>query len=408
MVTRFFRAAAMAVAMLPALGMAAPLTLEQALDLAVQRSAARRAAQAGEQSATEAARAAGQFPDPMLTAGVDNLPVSGADRFTTRDSMTMKRVGISQEWLSADKREARQASAQAQADRESTAVHIATGEARLQAAMAYVDAYYAAQALKLSVLAGHHVHEELEAAKARLASASASAHEVLAMTGARGVAEDEVAEARQAASAARVALLRWIGVPAEDLAPPTMVSTAGPEFVAGHPAVLAAQRDVDVALREAAVAQTSRAPNWTWEVSYGQRAGYPDMVSVGVSIPLQVAPSRRQDREIASRLALVDKGEAALAEATRAATAEHQTLTSDAQRLAERVERYRAAVVVPAQQRTAVAMAGYRSNQNTLMALFEARHAEVEAQRKLLALQKELTRTQVQLAFKPITAGGAR
>ena len=34
--------------------------------------------------------------------------------------------------------------------------------------------------------------------------------------------------------------------------------------------------------------------------------------------------------------------------------------------------------------------------------LFEARHAEVEAQRKLLALQRDLARTQAQLAFKPI------
>ena len=90
MFTHHTRAVAMAASMLPALAAAAPLTLTQALDLALQRSEATRSARAGVASASEAARAAGQLPDPTLRAGVDNLPVTGADRLrTTRDSMTM-------------------------------------------------------------------------------------------------------------------------------------------------------------------------------------------------------------------------------------------------------------------------------------------------------------------------------
>jgi outer membrane protein TolC len=131
------------------------------------------------------------------------------------------------------------------------------------------------------------------------------------------------------------------------------------------------------------------------------------MVSFGVSIPLPVAPAERQDRETAAKLALVDKAEAKLTEATRAAQGEFRALASDARRLAERVQRYQAAVVVPGQQRTAAALAGYRSNQVTLVSLFEARHMEVEVQRKLLNLQRDLARTQAQLAFKPLTTGAA-
>ena len=132
------------------------------------------------------------------------------------------------------------------------------------------------------------------------------------------------------------------------------------------------------------------------------------MVTFGVSIPLQIAPAQRQDRETASRLALVEKAEAELAEATRTAIAEYRTLTGDARRLQQRIERYGASVVKPAEQRTAAALAGYRSNQVPLMTLFEARHAEVEVRRKLLSLQRELAKTQVQLAFKPLVEGAAR
>ena len=56
MVTSSLRTAALAVALLPAWAVAAPLTLPQALDLAVQRSEATRSARAGVTSASQAAQ----------------------------------------------------------------------------------------------------------------------------------------------------------------------------------------------------------------------------------------------------------------------------------------------------------------------------------------------------------------
>jgi outer membrane protein TolC len=248
----------------------------------------------------------------------------------------------------------------------------------------------------------------LEAAKGRLSSSAGSSQEVLASTSARGIAEDESAEVGQQQSVARVTLERWVGMPADEVAAPSGLGAVDEQtFVANHPAVLAAQRDTEVARQEVTVAASNRKPNWSWEVSYGQRTGYSDMVSFGVSIPLPVAPAQRQDRETAAKLALVDKAEGDLAEALRAAQGEYRALTSDARRLTDRIQRYQASVVVPAEQRTAAALAGYRSNQVTLMSLFEARHMEVEAGRKLLSLRRELARTQVQLAFKPLANGGA-
>lgn len=409
MPTPLLRAAALAVALLPQLLRAAPLSLESALDLAVQRSEAARAARAGMASAAESAHAAGQLPDPMLKAGVDNLPVTGRDRLsTTRESMTMKRIGIGQEWVSAEKRAIRQAAAEATVGREGVAVQTAAAEVRLQTALAYVDAWYAGETLKLTTLTEHHAHEELEAARARLAGATGSSQETLALAAARGVAADESDEVRQQESSARVALQRWTGTDAQELAQPALAALPNEDaFAASHPSVVALQRDIEAARRSAAVAASERRPNWTWELSYGQRAGSSDMVSFGVSIPLQVAPAQRQDRETASKLALVEKAEAELAEATRTAVAEYRALVSDIQRLRQRIERYSASVVKSAEQRTSAALAGYRSNQVPLVTLFEARHAEVETRRKLLSLQRELARAQAQLAFTPLDEGGA-
>ena len=403
------RAVALTAALLPAFTQAAPLTLDQALDLAVQRSEATRSARAGASSAAESAHAAGQLPDPTLQAGIDNLPVQGAGAFrTTSDSMTMKRIGISQEWLSSQKREARQAAAGAIAAREGIQVQAAMADTRLQVALAYLDAFYAGEALKLTTLMEHHAHEELEASKARVASASGGSQDVLALTSARGMAEDESDEMRQQQDQAEVALQRWVGTRVDDLEPPALPSIPEEDaYVARSPLVVSARQDMEVARRAVTVAESERTANWTWQVSYGQRTGYPDMVSVGVSVPLQIAPAQRQDREAASKLALVDKAEADLAEATRAATAEYLALMSDVQRLKQRIERYRTSVVAPAQQRIQVATAGYASNQVTLTTLFEARHAEVDAKRKLLSLQRDLAKAQARLAFKPLMNGGA-
>jgi len=401
------RAALVAAAFLPALAPADPLSLDQALRLAVQRSEAARASRAASDGAHAAAQAAGQQPDPTLHVGVDNLPVTGADRFSTaRDSMTMKRIGVSQEWLSADKRAAREASALAVGDRDTVLASAAEADARLQTALAFLDAWFADATLKLSTEAEHHLHEEFDAARARLAAGAIGSPEILQLRASQGLAEDDSEEARQQQAAALLALQRWTGIKPDALVPPpAWIVPTEDDYLARAPVLSVLQREVGVARTAATVTAQDRHPSWTWEVSYGQRAGYSDMVSVGVSIPLPIAPGQRQDRDLASKLARVDQAEADLAEAQRAARLEYQTLRSDAERLQQRLDRYQTAVVMPSRQRTEAALSAYRSNQVPLAMVFEARHMELDAQRRLLQLQRELAKVQAQLVFKPIAAG---
>src|SRR5690242_20234472 len=102
--------ALVALALIPAFGRAqgSALTLDQSLQMATQRSASSQAAAAAVQASREIAAKADQLPDPMLKFGVENVPVSGPDKFSlSQDFMTMRRVGIEQQWVSADKRTAR-------------------------------------------------------------------------------------------------------------------------------------------------------------------------------------------------------------------------------------------------------------------------------------------------------------
>src|SRR5262245_38205739 len=70
-----------------------PLTLAEALRLAETRAPAASALDAASRASLELAVAAGQLPDPVLRAGIDNLPVNGPDAFSLdRDFMTMRRI----------------------------------------------------------------------------------------------------------------------------------------------------------------------------------------------------------------------------------------------------------------------------------------------------------------------------
>ena len=103
-----------------------PLSLDEAQRLAIERSRSLTAQALGIGAARERALAAGQLPDPVLTLAIDNLPIekeqaaeapahpslakawASGNRFsTTRDFMTMRRIGVMQEWTRGDKRELR-------------------------------------------------------------------------------------------------------------------------------------------------------------------------------------------------------------------------------------------------------------------------------------------------------------
>lgn len=404
------RATVLVVALLPVAGHAAPLTLDQAVAVSLERSEITRSGRASLRSAEEMSLFAAELPDPVLRVAVEDLPVTGADRFrTARDSMTTKRVELMQEWVSTNKRAARRAAADAAVDRESVTILTARASTRLQTTLAYLDAFYAGKVLELYTLTEQHAREEVTLARARLASAGAGSQEALALTGALGTAEDDSAELRQQQSAAHVALERWVGFHSDELVPTGAFPIPNePSYVMRHPLVMAARRDTDVAERAATVAATNRDPNWTWQAGYAQRTGYSDLITVGVSIPLPIARMQRQDRETAAKLALVEKADADFSEATRAATAEYRSLLSSRDRLEARVVRYQEGVVKIAQQRITAATAAYRSNQATLVVLFEARHAEVEARRKLLLLQRDLAKTEAELALRPLPEEAAR
>ncbi|MVO97898.1 heavy metal RND transporter, partial [Rhizobium leguminosarum bv. phaseoli] len=84
------------------------------MDLAEQHSPRITALRLQIDAASSAQKSAGTLPDPKLSVGLENFPISGMDRFSlSRESMTMQRLALMQEVPNRAKRDAQIAGAQA-------------------------------------------------------------------------------------------------------------------------------------------------------------------------------------------------------------------------------------------------------------------------------------------------------
>lgn len=387
-----------------------PVTLDAALQSATDHSASMQAAQASVRASAEAAVKAGQLPDPMLKAGIDNLPVNGGQRFTVgQDFMTMRRIGIEQEWVSGDKRRLRSALANEQVGRERAGYLAQLASVRQQTATAWLNAVYVKQALALQQALLDHMNHELEATKASYRGAKASAADVVQARAMLAQTQDQLLKARQVYQTALIALSRWTAVPVDDVAgappaPESFVSSLPPdELRLSQPALITAADDIAVAEADTAVANSERSPNWTWEVAYQQRGGaYSNMVSVGVTIPLPLNRKNRQNRDVAEKAALATKARLMYEDTLRQVQADIRTQSATLASGRARIANLGDALLPAADQRVQLANAAYRAGTGSLADTFAARRAQLDAQLQVLDLRREVSQTWAQLEYQVV------
>lgn len=389
-----------------------PVTLDAALQAATDHSAAMGAAQASVRASSEAAVRAGQLPDPTLKAGVDNLPVTGQQKYTIgQDFMTMRRIGIEQEWVSGDKRRLRSELANDLVDRERAGYLGQLANTRQQTAIAWLSAVYAKKGVSLQRQLVDHMTHELDATKASYRGAKATAADVTLAQAMLAQTQDQLLKAQQTLQTALIGLSRWTATPVPDVtgeppAPQSYVSSLPPEELREvQPVLVAASRDIAVADADTAVANSNRSPNWTWEVAYQQRGGaYSNMVSVGVSIPLPINRKNRQDRDASEKAELATRARLMYEDAQRQVEADIRTQSATLASGRERITSLSNSLLPAAGQRVQLAAAAYRAGTGSLADTFAARRAQLEAELQVLDLQRDVSQTWAQLEYQVVPA----
>lgn len=399
-----------------AAGPDAELTLDATVQLAAAGSRRATAAQAMALAAREAAAVARARPDPVLRAGVANLPIDGPDRFSlTRDFMTMRSLGVMQELTRADKRNARAERALREADAAGAAEQQALADAQRESALAWLDRSFQQTALELLQAQVAQAELQVQAAEALYRGNRGTLADALAARAQVEQLRDRADQTERDAMLAATRLERWIGA---DAARPT---AARPAFtlpawtdadlghaLATHPQIAAAARQESLALADAQVARTEARADWSVEVMFSQRGpAYSNMVSINFSLPLTWQREARQDREVAARQALAARSRAELDDVQRAHEAEVRAMLHEWRSHTTRLRRYDEQLLPLAEQRTAASLSTYRGGGGALAAVLEARRAEVELRLERLRLEADVARLWAQLAYLIPHSGGA-
>ncbi len=407
LVVRAAAAALFATTALAAPPAQAGLSLEQALQLAATQSRQLAARDAQASAARDMALAAGQRPDPQLKLGIANLPLSGPDRFSlTNDFMTMRNVGVMQEFTRSAKLQARSARYAREADVALAERALALAMLRKEAATAWLDAAFAGQQRVLVRSQLAEAQLQVQAADAAYRGARGSQADALAARQAVAQMEDRLAQVERDLALARTRLARWVGDAAasEPLdAPPPMdrlpAAMADGEL-AGHPEITALARREDLAQADVTVAQAAKETDVSVEVMYSQRGpAYANMLSVNLSIPLQWDQKNRQDRELAARVANATQAHEEREDMTRAHAAELRLQTQQWQADQARLARYDSVQLPLAEQRVQAALTAYRGGTGTLTAVLEARRAQLDLAQERLRLQADNARLWAQLTL---------
>ncbi|HYD78466.1 MAG TPA: TolC family protein [Paucimonas sp.] len=393
-----------------------PLTLAEAQRRAVASSRQVAAHDHAVAAAREMVVAAGQRPDPVLTVGIDNLPVEGADRFSaTRDGMTMRRIGVMQEITRADKLRLRAERFEKEVEKGLAERDAAIAVIERDTAQAWFDRYYAERMAALVAAQSVEAKLEIEAAQAAYRAGRGSQADVLAARGALVALDDLAADIRRRIGNARLMLARWIGEAADlPLADRPSLDTLALDRasleaqLAHHPQLAVAAKQRELAQSEARLAEANRKADWSVELMFNQRGpAYDNMVSVAVSIPLPWDRRNRQDRELASKLALAEQARARHEDAARAHGAEVRALINEWDSSRERAARLQRDLVPLAGERTQAALAAYRGNRGTLAEVLMARRNELEARMQLLQREMETARLWTQLNFLAPRSGAS-
>ena len=372
------------------------LSFAEAREIAEQQSP-RVSAQRLQIDAVESAqKAAGTLPDPKLSVGLENLPISGMDRWSlTRESMTGQRLALMQEVPNQAKRAAKVASAQARVERERAALVLQRLQIRQELGLAWIAAQAVEQREQLLTELLAENQRLQDSLPARVAGGSAQAGDLLAAQQEALALSDRRDDLQRDRSKARAMLRRWVGPRADE----SLQGGTGPLIhpVAQLRAELSSHAELalyptmqSMARAESHEAQSESRGDWSWEIAYSRRdRRWGDMVSFQVTFDLPWQKDRRQTPMIQAKQRELERLEAEQEDVSRRHLQELDDSAAELQALDSQIERLKSTGLQLAQGRAELALSNYRAAKGDLSAVLGARAQVLEARLRLIDLQAQ-------------------
>lgn len=370
------------------LGLAAPafaLTFDEALALADSQSPALLTRQAALAGAVAAEGAAASLPDPKLALGIENLPISGAGRFSINsEPMTMQRIGLMQDVPNRAKRDARTEGALARSERERAMLAVARLQLRQALTRSWLMVQFVARRQTVLTDLLQENQRLQDTLGARIAGGTAQATDMLMARQEALMLADRQDELVREDAKARAALRRLIGVRADEaLQGDAPLPAVQPEqtraAVHRHAELAVYPAMLDMAQAELREAQADARGDWSWELAYSRRgAQFGDMVSFQLKFDLPWQQERRQQPLISARQRETERIQTELDELMRRHAQELDEQLAELRALDSQRERLQGAGLRLSRERVALMMAAYQAGRAELGALLAARRDLLE------------------------------
>ncbi len=382
------------------------LTFEEALKLAESRAPQLKAQSANVASAEALKRSAGQLPDPRLELGIENLPVSGPEQYSlTQDFMTMKKIGLMQDFPNSEKRKAQVDAARAGADVAAMRMKIEELDVLRETAYAWIERDTAEREIRL-VDSLHRENRLFDAAvRAKIASG-------------KGLLSDGVTPRQEAAaidnlesdllarrSKAISELERWIGKAADgplqgDVPEWPVDHVMLSHALHRHPELMlfdSRSREIDAEISEA---KAEKIPDWGVELAYQQRAPqFGNMASFQLTIGLPMFPESRQDPRIAAKVAEKEALDAEREATLREHNAMLESDMAEYHRLSDSLKRQKEVLLPLSEEKADLILADWKSGKASLSELASARRERIETELKTIEMESSLNLVSVRLHY---------
>lgn len=353
----------------------------------------------------EAAGAARSLPDPRVSVGIQNFPITGEDAFSPTESvMTMYTIGVMREQVRRSRREAQAARLRAEA-----AVSRAQGAAQVldierDVMIAWVKAVEASAKQRLLTQIVKDLRVGREVMEAAIPTGGSTSALALAAQAEIALAQAQLGAVRGDEARARGELARWIGAAALRPLPSHIpVLSLPPGFAAdaarAHPRILASQAQELAARRQIDVARSERRPNLSWSVTLGLRPEHGHMISGQVSIPLQINRRGLQNRRIAEAEARANAARLRTLDEVRQLESVYATALAEYRGAAAAVDELRNDAIPALEASFEAAEARYAGGRGTLELPLEIVRRYVEANIELVEQEAVRARAAAELIY---------
>jgi len=368
---------------------AQPLRLSEAEHLALSQDPAAEMYLNQQQQYAAQALAKSQLPDPMVKLGLGNLPT---DSFTLdRDPMTQVSIGVAQQFSRGDTLQLNAQSFEHQGEQSKLLAFNRQLELMRTLRNTWFDINFAHQAQQLIKQNQSLFKQNVDYVRNQFELGYKQSQDLIKAELQLNKFDEQIAAFAQQEQALRGRLAAWLGEQAFEPLSSDLPSWQDSEayaqeaqyqhysLLSQHPKVLAAQKNIDVADKQIAIANEAYKPAFKLELAYGHRRAEEmdgsrrsDLLSGFVTMDVPLFTDKRQDQSLIA--AQRGKG-MKRAENELLMNNMNGQLNGAIARYSNthaRLQRYQNTLLQQAKQNTAAVLQGYQSNSNDFARVIEA------------------------------------